>query len=129
MVMDHEVGGFKGFAFAYFDTVEAATAAKDGLQGMTMAGQRVDVKYASRPRCRTLPVKDLLSLLSTPESYHVFCLCVPSPVLTGKQQAVSVVVAAAGFSCCNGGLLQRNVHGAHMDRTITRQSHFLYTPT
>ena len=38
---------FRGYAFAYFDTVANATAAKDSLAGLILEGREVNVKYAN----------------------------------------------------------------------------------
>ena len=43
-----EKNHFKGYAFAYFDTLENATHAKNGLEGLVLQGQQVDVKWADK---------------------------------------------------------------------------------
>eukprot|EP01004_Peranema_trichophorum_P002689 NODE_1728_length_1834_cov_67.748101_g1466_i0.p1 GENE.NODE_1728_length_1834_cov_67.748101_g1466_i0~~NODE_1728_length_1834_cov_67.748101_g1466_i0.p1 ORF type:complete len:523 (+),score=127.11 NODE_1728_length_1834_cov_67.748101_g1466_i0:173-1741(+) len=43
-------GGFAGYAFAYFSSVEAATAAKEELTGDLICGMPFDVKYAIKGR-------------------------------------------------------------------------------
>eukprot|EP00667_Euglena_gracilis_P011665 EG_transcript_11930 len=48
MVHRKDTGHFKGYAFAYFDTVAHATEAKARLAGLTMGEQRVDVKFAAQ---------------------------------------------------------------------------------
>eukprot|EP00994_Dinema_validum_P000564 NODE_1108_length_1098_cov_30.563394_g853_i0.p1 GENE.NODE_1108_length_1098_cov_30.563394_g853_i0~~NODE_1108_length_1098_cov_30.563394_g853_i0.p1 ORF type:complete len:285 (-),score=32.63 NODE_1108_length_1098_cov_30.563394_g853_i0:242-1048(-) len=45
----HE-GRFRGYAFAYFADVMAATRAKEGLEGLVIGTQSIDVKYAARPK-------------------------------------------------------------------------------
>jgi hypothetical protein len=40
-------GGFRGYAFAYFDTVDNATIAKDALNGTELDGKKMDVKFSA----------------------------------------------------------------------------------
>lgn len=53
MVQRKDTGQFKGYAFAYFATVENAVAAKAMLAGLTIGDQYVDVKFASQPNDAT----------------------------------------------------------------------------
>lgn len=41
-------GQFKGYAFAYFDSVENATLAKDQLTGTLVEGASLNVKFCGR---------------------------------------------------------------------------------
>ena len=42
-------GLFRGYVFAYFDSVANATVAKNALLGMTIGDQVLDCKYSNRP--------------------------------------------------------------------------------
>ena len=53
MVQRKDTNQFKGYAFAYFNTVEDAVAAKIRLVGLTIGDQQVDVKFASQAQART----------------------------------------------------------------------------
>eukprot|EP01012_Entosiphon_sulcatum_P024706 TRINITY_DN2991_c0_g1_i1.p1 TRINITY_DN2991_c0_g1~~TRINITY_DN2991_c0_g1_i1.p1 ORF type:complete len:279 (-),score=29.42 TRINITY_DN2991_c0_g1_i1:491-1327(-) len=41
-------GTFKGYAFAYFDSTDAATRARSSLEGLEIGSQAIDVKFASK---------------------------------------------------------------------------------
>ena len=43
-----KTGEFRGYAFAYFNTVEHAVAAKEMLTGLLMGDQQVDVKFSDQ---------------------------------------------------------------------------------
>ena len=48
MVHRRDTGDFRGYAFAYFDTVEHATKAKESLAGLTLGANKVHVKFSNR---------------------------------------------------------------------------------
>jgi len=41
-------GEFRGYCFAYFDSVDNATVAKNSLVGLTIGDQILDVKYSNK---------------------------------------------------------------------------------
>jgi hypothetical protein len=42
-------GQFKGYVFAYFDSVENASVAKSSLLGLQVGNQVLDCKYSNKP--------------------------------------------------------------------------------
>ena len=47
-----DTGRSKGFGFVEYETVEEATKAKEGLDGMEIAGRPIKVDFARPPRKR-----------------------------------------------------------------------------
>jgi len=41
-------GEFRGYCFAYFDSIDNATVAKDALVGLTIGDKVLDVKYSNK---------------------------------------------------------------------------------
>lgn len=54
-MVTRKTGEFKGYCFAYFNTVEDATYAKSMLMGMTIGDQVLDCKFSNKPLLLTAP--------------------------------------------------------------------------